>query len=269
LTKGVHVEDVLTIRYEVEKSKIWAESNVKCALEFGLRVIAIIDNGIIDIMLSRSIVLRILLPSRVEKHSVEDDITQEYGGSIFFSTPPRLEAIEALVILVFDVLIVVVSISDLDCVLQLDIVGGLELILKDDLHLREEIAVDTEENGTVDHVLPLHLLDNYFINGFIASSGPVVVLIVVWMSSIKTDKEVSVSLKCVETNFELGKIRLNFSIGHGIDFVCDVLPLADDILIFLCKINVSWIRKLSSDSKTCSLIDAAGTQHGEEVDTAR
>jgi hypothetical protein len=75
-------------------------------------IISINSNGIVVIMLACVEMLRVRIPSGVEEHSVEHDVSEEHACSVFLARPPWFERVQALTILIGNVRVLVCTVAN-------------------------------------------------------------------------------------------------------------------------------------------------------------
>lgn len=144
LTECEHVEDVLALRQEIVEAEVRSQSYVIGANVATVEIISIDDNGIVVVMQACVEMLGIGIPSGVEEHSVEHDVSEEHASSVLFAGPPWLERVEALAILIGNVRKLVCTVSNWNGLLQLLIISWSEQVLESNQDLRVDVTVHRE-----------------------------------------------------------------------------------------------------------------------------
>lgn len=194
LTESVHVVHILPIRDEIVQSIIWSQSDVVAAFVVVALFSAIISDGIILIVFSGHEMLGVIVPLRVEKDLVEDQIGQDDDWPFLNRAPPWSEWVETFFILGLEILVKIISITYLNSVLKLNVIYGLKLILKTDLVLSSLAAKNGKEDGAIKVVDSSYVLNHNLIDGTGSSRLQIMApLIRVWV--IETHEKVSIALQ--------------------------------------------------------------------------
>jgi hypothetical protein len=137
---------------------------------------AVISDSVILIMLSSQEMFREIIPLGVEENLIKDDISQQHNSSLLNCTPPWLEGVKSFLILVKQVLVEKLPISNSDRALQFLIVYCLVLVFKFYCVLCPLASIDCKEDCIQEMVYSSIVFDNNLINSCGATGSKIMVL---------------------------------------------------------------------------------------------
>jgi hypothetical protein len=142
-----------------------------------LLLISVNCNGVIEVVLAGVEMLWVGVPSGVEEHFVDQDVSQEDGCSVLLARPPWGEGVKALSVLIWDACVDGGVISNCHCLVELCIVVRSIGVLEDDFDLRVAVSIHAEVDRPVEVDLSTKIFDDDLIDWLDEARLPVAIVI--------------------------------------------------------------------------------------------